>query len=87
MIDREDIVREAWSLLQGASRGSALGLGMLMAMDVIAAGDATGWLRLGVPHPPLMPCLIASLLALIALLELEHERVRMAGRHTAQRAD
>ncbi|HUO23933.1 MAG TPA: hypothetical protein VMU59_15570 [Caulobacteraceae bacterium] len=85
MIDSEDIVRELRTLLPGASRGSALGLGMMLGMDVIAAGDATRWLRLGIPHPPLMACLIASLLLLIALLELEHERLRKMRRQKTGR--
>jgi hypothetical protein len=76
MIDTDDIRREMGSLIQGASRGAALGLGMMLGMDVIAAGDATHWLRLGVSHPPLMACLIFTQLLLIALLELEHERHR-----------
>jgi hypothetical protein len=85
MIDTDDIRRELGSLIQGASRGSALGLGLMLGMDAIAAGDATGWLRLGVSHPPLMPCLIFTQLLLIALLELEHERYRRTPE--VQRAD
>lgn len=85
MLDKEESRRHLWSALQGVSRGLALSLGMMVAMDVVAAGDVTGRLRLGLAHPPFMACLIATLLVVAGLLELERGRRRLVRRYGAER--
>jgi hypothetical protein len=77
MLDLEDSKGQLLSVVRGAGRGAALGLGMALVIDAAAVGDATGRLHIGLPHPPLMPCMIFTLLLLIGLLELVREQQRL----------
>jgi hypothetical protein len=75
----EDELRpEARSVVQGLARGLAVSLGMALATDAAAVGDATGWWRLGVPHGSVLEGLILTLALAAGLLELERLRVRKA---------
>jgi hypothetical protein len=77
MLDLEDGKGQLLSVVRGAGRGVGLGLGMALAVDVAAVGDATGRLHIGLPHPPLAPCMIVTLLLLSGLLELVREQRRL----------
>ena len=86
MFDDGEISRWIGSAFGGLIRGFALSLGVMIVMDVAAIGDATGWLRVGLPHPDLMICLIMTLVVLAGLLELEHDQHRLKLKTGAQAA-
>jgi hypothetical protein len=76
MLDRKMVARALGSLVQGASRGLAITLGVMLVMDAAAIGDLTGAFHLGLPHPKLVPSLILTLLPIVILFEMRPRPAR-----------
>ncbi len=79
-MDEEQEQRQLRSVVIGVSRGLAIALGVMLALDAGAIGDATGWWSLPVHHPSLLVSLIMTLLPVVVLLEFERERHRAEAR-------
>jgi len=81
MFEDDEGRRQLWSVIKGASRGCAVSLGIILGVDVGAAGDAVGLFHISAHHPPLAMLVIMTLLPIVGLLELARERQRMIEKH------